>query len=272
MNTLVADNNWSFARDGNSTRKKGSKVVGGIGSAACYPPLASLKKPTEWSADEASVKHEFHRIHLAGGRKNAFIAYEFAKFITVHEYPNHDLDQPFAFTRWASFIDRSEVVAFEEREYVEYLPSDGLVHELVTAHKGALGGGLLSWLSGLNLSSDDALRTLREAVVGAMEGLAPILREDHPLGADVDIGSALRSLLVGGIATRLGRLGVHNGKRIAEGCLNELEKMLSDHKLAIDGAVVYCSRSKLYFRLVRTMRLKEIIGDGGEWSVRDVSL
>lgn len=164
-------------------------------------------------------------------------------------------------------------VALDKRSYITYSPLQELVEDFRAAYNKALGSGLFRLLSGLTLSNKEATRLLEESVTGGLVGLAAILRQNREPGESIEIDNALRDLLIGGITTRLGRIHAHEGKRIAERLVSNLEETLSEkNRLEVDGASVYLSNRKLRFRLSEPIALTEIVANHQDWVVRTVSL
>lgn len=194
-------------------------------------------------------------------------------------YLKHEIEKSFRILIRESTLPRKEDVCdplLEEelgRLFISFSPSTRLVSDFCDVCNKAIGRGLFAWITGLTVSNEDAAKLLEEAVVGALSGLAAILRQEGKrVGESIVVSGVLRNFLVGGIATRLGRIDSQQSKHIADRLIAELENALLDSRYEVNGMRLYKEDGKLKLCLLGPIKLSHIIANKDDWTVRNVSL
>lgn len=153
-----------------------------------------------------------------------------------------------------------------------YKPSMDTVNQFVSRYNGEGLTRLYHWMAGLVIAKEDAEHIIREAVMGALNGISRILLNNAKGETEFVLDAGRKDLLVGGLATHLGRLAPEDALALANIVVEEIQTEIGERVMYIDGAEIVGGEAGLRMMIGKRATLADMLSESGGSRVRVASL
>lgn len=151
--------------------------------------------------------------------------------------------------------------------FTEFAPSRELAERFQRNFNSLTSIGILGWLMRIGISFQESSELLTTSTTGALSGLAEIVTQRNPSNRPMEIVGTLHDLLIGAVATRLGRPSITERLEIAKSLILELKQQLSQNQLEVNGATFSVVNGQLFLRLLPSLTPEEILENPHDWKI-----